>query len=464
MLFRSQMTQVMSNMFKQWSQQFTEEQTGKSQATFKQLKLEWDNTIREALKREVDTLQSRGNEATRTLQSQNEQTLTSLSSKLEQRLLSVSSDSLKALERDHASLTKRWDNKFTEALQQQQKLWQSEQSQLMKEMSASVLQSLQGQMTKYENTSTQEQSAALREMGIKLSEQLALEITQRIDTLRQQIHKDFDHYARAWQTKLEPQFVELSQKFVQQHQQEIELLGQESRKDLVKETNSAREQLKLVYASELQKAAQELEMKLASKLEQQKQAMLQEHHKQLGALEAQWKSSTVAALDDMHKNMAESHKQELNKLRVSLGDDYRRELHSASLDDVKEREKQNASVAEKAAASLEARLSAAVKNLEAVHAKRLGEIKGEFAAQNSSEIGRALKNWQETAQQNITAQVNELVSSFETQAAKSAQSIEEKCYLEYRSRLGKMVDELVRRQRDGEATKNAQPKPRKPSR
>ena len=134
------------------------------------------------------------------------------------------------------------------------------------------------------------------------------------------------------------------------------------------------------------------------------------------------------------------------------------------MDDVKEREKYNASVAEKAAASLEARLSTAVKNLEAIHAKRLGEIKAEFTAQNSSEIGRALKSWQETAQQNITAQVNELVSSFEAQAAKSAQSIEEKCYLEYRSRLGKMVDELVRRHKDGEATKNAQPKPRKPSR
>lgn len=564
-VLESQMTQVMSNMFKQWSLQFTEEQTSKSQATFKQAKAEWDITLKETLKREADTLQMRASEGARLLQSQNEQLITSTQNKLEQKLTASFSDSLKALQRDYSALAgdwerqhadglktsrdqwqsqqkrllaelsgevkqavethvqqlkasieshtsqivpelfKQWSQKFaneqtekiqatfkqtkaewdrllaeaikqetevmqrrasdgintmqaqnqqslkslfTEATQEQQKLWQSVQSKLMKEMSASVLQSLQGQLTKYENTSTQAQSTALREMSIKVSEQIALEITQRIDTLRQEFRKDFDKYARAWQGELANQFAELGTKYTLQHQQELELLGQETRRDLVKETDITREELKLSYAHELRGIAKELEVTFAEQLKQQKQLLLEEHHKQLGALETKWRTSTNTAVGDLLKQIATAHEQQYDKLKTALAEEYRRELQAVALADGKEREKVQAVLAEKAAKSLAERLSVALKDSEATHANQLSELRSELKAQSSSEISRSIKSWHEMTKKSIDEQVAKLVNSFEEKAAKSAQDIQEKCYQEYRGRLGKMVDELVRRHKE----------------
>jgi|GEM_PF-6294601 len=448
-VLESQMTQVITNMFKQWSLQFTEEQAGKSQATFKQLKSEWDLILKEALRREAEALQSRASEGARILQSQNEQSITSAQSKLEQQLTATFSDSLKALQREYATLVNKWETKYTEVLQEQQKLWQSEQSRLMKDMSASVWHSLQGQMSKYEEATSQAHFTALREMSIKLSEQIAIEIAQRIDTLRQVFHRDFEQYARGWQGELDLQFAQLSHKYTLQHQQELELLGQETRGDLVKETDIAREQLKLTYANELQGVAKEVELIFAAKLEQQKQAMLHEHHKQLETLETHWKNSTEAAIGDLLTTMAASHEQQLDKLKITFGQEYRRELQAVALADGKEREKYYQVLAEKAAGTLEEYLSAALKDFEGIHAERLNELRAELNAQNTRDISRSLKSWQEMAKQSIAEQVTELISSFEAQAAKSAQNIEEKCYLEYRGRLGKMVDELVRRQKEG---------------
>ena len=400
-VLESQVAQTVSNMFKQWSQQFTEEQTAKSQASLKQFKSDWDTALRETLKRDSEVLQSQHEQTLKSTQTKLKETLTAaiqrdyaelvrhwekqhtdglqkskdLWQEHQQTSLAEFSgetrNAVKALEHERATLSNKWDRKFSEALVQQQELWPKEQDRLINDMSTSILKSLQSQMIKYEESSSQARSKALREMSIKLSEQVALEITQRIDTLRSEFHKDFDQYAHGWQGELDAQFTQLSNKYTKQHQQELELLGQESRGDLAKEANIAREQLKQTFGSELQDAVKELNATFAATLEQQKQTLLHQHHKQLRSLEDQWKSSTEAAIGDLLKTTATLHEQRLDKLKIALEHDYRRELQAAALVDVKERENTHQALAEKAAVTLKEHLSAALKDLESLHAKRL---------------------------------------------------------------------------------------------
>ncbi|MDP3487939.1 MAG: hypothetical protein Q8S19_08415, partial [Bacillota bacterium] len=481
------LSEALPLLLKQLAEQFTKEQSIKSRSFFEQAKAEWNDLLQQKLDKDMTVLRETQKRDSEVQQSQNEQSLKSAQSKLEEALKSdyaglvrhwekqhteglQSSKALwqeqqqkllaelsgetrtavKALEHESATLSNKWDRKFSEALEQHQALWPKEQDRLINDMSTSILESLQSQMTMYEESVSQARSKALREMSIKLSEQVALEITQRIDTLRSEFHKDFDQYARGWQGELDAQFTQLSNKYTKQHQQELELLGQESRGDLVKEANITREQLKLTYASELHDAAKELKATFAASLEQHKQTLLHEHHKQLCSLEGQWKISTEAAIGDLLKTTATLHEQQLDKLKSALEKDYRRELQAAALVDGQEREKDHQALAEKAAVSLKEHLSAALKDLESLHAKRLSEIRADLIAQNTNELGRSLKSWQETAKQNIAEQVTDLINTFEARASKSTESIEEKCYLEYRGRLGKMVDELVRRQQDGQ--------------
>ena len=137
-VFESQMTQVMSNMFKQWSLQFTEEQAGNSKATFKQIKSEWDLLLRESLKRETEALQNRNSEAARLLQSQNEQFLTSAQNKLEQTLTANVSECLKSLKRDYNLLANEWEKQHAAGLKVSSDLWQSQQKKFLAELSSQI--------------------------------------------------------------------------------------------------------------------------------------------------------------------------------------------------------------------------------------------------------------------------------------------------------------------------------------
>jgi len=351
-----------------------------------------------------------------------------------------------------SELAEKWDGIYKDTLSKQRDLWAEQHEKLWQKLLGVVNE----RMEELRDTQAKALTAQTRQLGVQHSEQIVLEIAQRSDSLRKQLLSDFDGYAERWQLALEKQFAKLSEKYSRYHQQEIELLGQETRKDLVRDSELHREALQERFSKALDQATQELKLAYAAELKDQEVRMAHIHQEQLSAIHQEWQQSTNEALANALKSLAADTKRGLDELRRIQTEEYRQQLTQIAEQDLNSRRKAQLELAEQAAKTLRERMEATLKELESFHHEQMQELRKQVNAQHQQDIEKSFKTWQKQASQQIEEQTKNLIESFTERAATVSKEIEEKCYLEYRARLGKMVDELLRRSKETETKVEAE--------
>lgn len=444
-----------NDLFIGWSRVFTEQQLQKSSASLAKVKVEWDGAARLFTEQEAERLRGLVDEKIKTSQAQHDIRLGKSYDELNKKIagaVSQLSGSIKAtaeeatntLAADYKARVHQWESQLAQALAQQKVLWQAQQQELLSNCSTQIMQQVQEQMNVAEKAVRERQAEEIRKLGVEFSKESDRLLRENVRVLR----SEFGEQRAEWQQELQMHFQRLSTEYVRQHQQEIEILGQELRGDLEKNLIASADDIAVRCELEVRSTATALQNLFSSELSAQGANMEIQHAENLKSLEAQWHELTAKSIAEALQRLDYLNSAHLQELRESLVGEYRTALVSLAESDTAQRQLDSVGIADAAERKLREQLRMATTELEATHVQNLNGIREELLKEHAAQLSRQYEEWMGVVYQRVEDRAQQLALSFTEKMEQSSKRVEQQCYVEYRSRLGKMVDELTARHRE----------------
>jgi hypothetical protein len=340
-------------------------------------------------------------------------------------------------------------------VRRQQERWEKQRQQAKEELSQevkSIRQADQNERSRY----WQEAAEKLEQQEQGITKKVLVEIDRHMSDARELLNRHMNSGLEERFHALRREISELRKELLNQHQMEIELIGQELRRDLQTSLGTASEELYTVHRETVGTISDQYEQRfgveLALAIDRMRQLQEEKYIENLDNFRGDAMSSLqnhmAKALSDMSKTHEDTTSNKLAELSQRFSRGYECQLESVTAE-LKEKLWIDM---DKAVAVL---ISDVSKKLEDRHEKRCQVLQEEYVESHKAELASQRLSLEEQFKKGLQQELTSILAQIETRleagrdlmVAEHKQQLEElrkELYMEYRNRLGKLVEEIHR--------------------